>query len=122
MCGSNPQGCGASEPGEETEGCHPEGRGQAAARLPPEQELAFPQQESTFLDQSHCLSAGPDQVLFWVSTRHGRHGTKRCAIGNGRPKPKAREVIFKPGGACLRLYSFRSTRRATSLTSARSKP
>jgi len=37
--------------------------------------------------------------------------TYLCAIGIFRPIPKARLVTFKPGAACSRLYSFRSTRR-----------
>src|SRR5579884_1281285 len=49
-------------------------------------------------------------------------GMYRCAIGNGRPKPKALEVIFSPGAACLRLYSLRSTSQAMSRTSLMSKP
>jgi hypothetical protein len=39
-----------------------------------------------------------------------------------RPTPKARGVIFRPGAACLRLYSLRSTLRATSLTTASGSP
>jgi len=39
-----------------------------------------------------------------------------CAIGMRRPTPKARLVTFKPGAACSRLYSFRSTRLWTQRT------
>jgi hypothetical protein len=50
------------------------------------------------------------------------YGTNRCAIGKGRPNPKAREVIFNPGAACFRLYSLRSTSSAISFTSFNSNP
>ena len=43
-------------------------------------------------------------------------------MGSLRSFPRARWVIFTPGGLCLRLYSFRSTIRITSLTSPASKP
>src|SRR6267143_1622931 len=46
-------------------------------------------------------------------------GTNFWAIGKGRPTLKALDVIFSPGGACLRLYSLWSTRSATSRTSSR---
>ena len=34
-----------------------------------------------------------------------------AAMGRRRPVPNARVVTFNPTGACLRLYSFRSTMR-----------
>jgi hypothetical protein len=49
-------------------------------------------------------------------------GTNFWAMGKGRPKPKAREVIFSPGAACLRLYSLRSTLRVISRTRSRGRP
>ena len=49
------------------------------------------------------------------------YGSNFCAIGNGLPNPNARDVIFNPGGACLRLYSARSTRDATARTNSKGK-
>src|SRR5205809_4234 len=46
----------------------------------------------------------------------------RFVIGNRLSLPKARVVIFTPGGAWRRLYSLRSTRRITRSTVLRSKP
>lgn len=43
-------------------------------------------------------------------------------IGSLLSRPKARGVIFTPGGAWRRLYSLRSTRRITRSTVLRSKP
>jgi len=43
------------------------------------------------------------------------------ARGKRRPTLKALLVSFRPGGACLRLYSFWSTRSATERTRSRGK-
>ena len=43
-------------------------------------------------------------------------------MGMRRPMPKALEVIFSPGAACRRLYSFRSMARMTHRTVSGSKP
>src|ERR1035438_2059467 len=45
-----------------------------------------------------------------------------CTMGIRRPTPNASGVIFSPGAACFRLYSFRSTFRITSLTVASGNP
>ena len=45
-----------------------------------------------------------------------------AAIGILLPIPNALEVTFRPGAACLRLYSFRCTALATHRTVSRSKP
>ena len=44
-----------------------------------------------------------------------------AAMGILLPDPKALEVTFSPGTACLRLYSFRSTVRITHFTVSGSK-
>ena len=43
-------------------------------------------------------------------------------MGMRRPMPKALEVIFRPGAACRRLYSFLSMVRITQLHGFRLKP
>jgi len=48
----------------------------------------------------------------------GEELTHRLAIGIRQPVPKARSVIFNPGGACLRLNSERATIRTTLSTTA----
>ena len=37
------------------------------------------------------------------------HSVNLCAMGKRRPMPNAFVVTFRPGAACWRLYSFRST-------------
>ena len=49
-------------------------------------------------------------------------GMNLLARGKRRPTLKAFEVIFRPGGACLRLYSLRSTRSAISRTNCAGNP
>ncbi len=44
------------------------------------------------------------------------------AMGIRRPVPKALWVTFKTGGACLLLYSTRSTRVTTPSARERTKP
>jgi len=50
------------------------------------------------------------------------HSLKRLVSGNLLSRPKARLVIFTPGGACRRLYSLRSTNFAVFCTIALSNP
>ena len=50
------------------------------------------------------------------------HSTNRWAMGIRRPLPNARLVTFRPGTACARLYSLRSTRRWIQRTVGASKP
>ncbi len=46
------------------------------------------------------------------------HSKNLCAMGNRRPMPKAFDVTLKPGAACWRLYSLRSTLLTMSRTSS----
>lgn len=46
----------------------------------------------------------------------------RAAMGIRRPKPKAREVTFRPGAACWRLYSLTRILWSTSSTVRSSSP
>ena len=57
-----------------------------------------------------------------VSRPQTEGGCRFAAIGIRQPVPKARSVIFSPGGACRRLNSARRTNRTTCLTVSRSNP
>ena len=46
------------------------------------------------------------------------HSEYLCAMGKRRPMPNALVVTFRPGAACCRLYSLRSTLSAMSFTRA----
>ena len=50
------------------------------------------------------------------------YSSNLAAMGMRRPMPKALEVIFRPGAACRRLYSFLSMVRITHCTVAGSNP
>ena len=62
-------------------------------------------------------SGGTITLAHWALKKNERgklcwrfyEGRQREAIGMRRSRPKARPVIFTPGGACRRLYSLRST-------------
>src|SRR5207249_2371322 len=54
--------------------------------------------------------------------RYGMLSRQRWAMGIRRPSPKAFDVIRRPGAACLRLYSLRSTRWTMLRTTAGSSP
>src|SRR6185295_10555582 len=53
----------------------------------------------------------------WVLT----YTSSLAAMGNRRPYPKAFAEILRPGAACWRLYSARSTMRITRRTTSISK-
>ena len=59
---------------------------------------------------------GSGRRFVFGARRNSSHGVNFWTIGNGRPKPKALDVIFSPGGAWRRLYSFWSTLRAMERT------
>ena len=61
--------------------------------------------------QSEALGGG-------LETFDAVYGVNRWAMGKRRPTPKALEVTRKPGAACLRLYSLRSTFCVISRTSS----
>ncbi len=50
------------------------------------------------------------------------HSENLCAMGKRRPMPKAFVVTFRPGAACCRLYSLRSTLLMMSFTNSSATP
>ena len=90
-------------------------------------------QRPAAVEQKPPPSSGPD-LLAWrrrlgnqrINAPQGRtsrrccvfHSVNLCAIGNRRPIPNALVVTFRPGAACCRLYSLRSTLLMMSRTSA----
>jgi hypothetical protein len=58
----------------------------------------------------------------WMIKRFVNYPQGCTAIGIRHPVPKARSVIFNPGGACLRLNSAREINFITLLTTAESCP
>src|SRR5579883_471953 len=67
------------------------------------------------------------RVLRGKQNTHGKeidkkfHSVNLCAIGKRRPTPNAFGVIRRPGAACWRLYSLRSTLRMISRTRSRGR-
>ena len=77
---------------------------------PPNRDIEHGQQEDEV--EKHEENDKEDEPLLRYHARY------LLAIGSRRSRPNAFGVIFTPGGACLRLYSLRSTICATRATVA----
>ncbi len=89
---------------------------------------AVRQQDAAIGLPAHRFSSGRLRPQGHRENQHQRktqnlfHSENLCAMGNLRPMPKALVVTFRPGAACWRLYSLRSTLFTISFTNSSGSP